>query len=391
MPVILTHGPEASNKPPVPTPSPEDYPVHLTFSDSREVWVSAPKPDMISLIAPLTPAHFLPMPTGEKDFEELVKGLSLWMAMKGGLTKVLDTNFAQKEKFYYKVVLSAGDRGAKIFVQFKRPTKGEKPQPWKLKLEFNPRKVGPIGFKALTDELSYAKTFRIDRFLADCRLTRLDVAVDFIGVAVSEAIASVPLPGKRTFYVGDDGCLETMQFHRNNPPPKQTYSPAGEPKKVPRSTNPLGKVVAKLYDRVKERATVLQPAPFGPAPVTRAEIVKRWKGGGPKLVQLEGHKNLLLDLRVGYDGHLPPADLNEWKTYIAARRVTSKAATNKAMKLAIAKGILLSRRYDHPDSTLLLHDDLWSHWPSGLAATGLNYWIALAAQAPLITFEGGQG
>lgn len=390
MPVTLTHGTEASNKPPVPTPSPEDYPVHLTFSDGREVWVSAPKPDCISLIAPLAHSHFLPKPTGEEQFLELIKGLSSSLAMKEGPTGLVDTQFSQHEKFYEKIWLSAGDRDAGVFVQFIRPKKGKKPQPWKLRLEFNPRKLGLVGLKALTDDLSYAKTFRIDRFLADCRLTRLDVAVDFIGAAVSEVVASVALKGKRTFHVGDDGCLETMQFHRNNPPPKQTYSPAGEPKKVPRSTDPLGPVIAKLYDRVKERAAVLQPAPFGPAPVTRAEIVKRWKGGGPKLVQLEAHKNLLLDLRVGYDGHLPPADLNEWKTYIAARRVTSKADTNKAMKLSIPKAILLSHRYDHPASNLLLHEDLWSRWPVGLAATGLDYWIALAAQAPLITFEGGQ-
>mgnify|MGYP003635576837 CR=1 FL=1 len=390
MSVTLTHGTEASNKPPVPTPPQNEYPVHLTFSDGREVWVSAPKPDRISLIAPLTPAHFIPKPTGEKQFVELIKGLSASLAMKEGSTGLVDTQFSPQEKLYDKIWRSAGDRDAGVFIQFIRPKNGKKPQPWKLRLEFNPRKVGPVGLKALTDELSYAKTFRIYRFLADCRLTRLDVAVDFIGVAISEVIASVSLPGKRTFYVGDDGSLETTQFHRNNPPPKQAYSPAGKPKKVPRSSDPLGPVVAKLYDRVKERAAVLQPAPFGPAPVTRAEIVKRWNGGGPKLVQLDGHKNLLLDFQAGYASHQAPTDLNEWRTYVAARRVTSKAETNKAMKLSVPKAILLSRHYDHPCSTLLLHEELWSHWPSGLAATGLDYWIALAAQAPLITFEGGQ-
>lgn len=390
MPVILTHGTEASNKPPVPTPPQEDYPVHLTFSDGREVWVSAPKPDSISLIAPLQHSHFLPKPTGEEQFEELIKGLSSSLAMKEGPTGLVDTKFSQHEKLYEKIWLSAGEREAGVFLQFIRPKKGKKPQPWKLRLEFNPRKIGPGGLQALTDELSYAKTFRIDRFLADCRLTRLDVAVDFIGVAISEVVASVAQPGKRTFYVGDDGSLETMQFHRNKPAPKQGYSPAGEPKKVPRSTNPLGPVVAKLYDRVKERASVLQPAPFGPAPVTRGEIVKRWNGGGPKLVQLNAHKNLLLDLHADYAGHQPPIGLSQWRAYVAARRVTSKAETNKAMKLTIPQAILLSLRYDHPGSTLLLHEELWTHWPSGLSATGLDYWIALAEQAPKITFEGGQ-
>ncbi|WP_286693360.1 MULTISPECIES: hypothetical protein [unclassified Brevundimonas] len=385
--MTLTHGAEASNKPPVPTPSPEDYPVHLTFSDGREVWVSAPKPDRISLIAPLKHSHFIPEPTGEEQFAELIKTLSSFMAMKEGPTDLVDTQFSQPEKLYEKVWLSAGEREAGVFVQFIRPKEA---QPWKLRLEFNPRKIGPGGLQALTEELSYAKTFRIDRFLADCRLTRLDIAVDFIGVAVSEIVASASLPGKTTFYVGDDGSLETMQLHRNNPAPKQTYSPTGEPKKVKRSTDPLGPVVAKLYDKVKERASVLQPAPFGPAPVTRVEIVKRWKGGGPRLVELIGHKNLLTGLNVGYAGHLPPTDLHEWLTYVASRRTMAKDLVDDAMKLGIPKTILLNKRYKQPPSSLLLHEELWSRWPDGLSSTGLGYWITLAAQAPLITFEGGQ-
>ena len=390
MPVTLTHGTEASNKPPVPTPGPEEYPVHLTFSDGREVWVSAPKPDRISLIAPLRHAHFLPMPAGEEQFKELITGLSWSLATKGGSTTLVDTQFSQHDKVYEKVRLFAGDREASIFVQFIRPKNGKTPQPWKLKLEFNPRKLGHAGFKALTDDLSYAKTFRIDRFLADCRLTRLDVAVDIIGVAVSEVVASVPVPGKRTFYVGDDGSLETIQFHRNNPPPKQKFSPDGEPKKVPRSTDPLGQVVAKLYDRVRERAAVLQPAPFGQAPVTRAELIKRWKGNGPYLVQLPGYKNLLTELSAGYAGHLPPTDPSEWLTYVAGRRATSKALVEKAMKLAIKKSMLLNKAYSHPPSTLLRHEDLWAYWSIGLTTTGLDYWIALATHAPFVTFEGGQ-
>lgn len=390
MAVILTHGSEASNKPPAPTPLQEDYPIHLTFSDGREVWVSAPKPDRISLIAPLKQAHFLPEPTGEEQFVELIKGLGSYLAMKEGPTTLVATQFSQKEKLYEKIQFFAGDREASIFVQFIRPKKGKTPQPWKLRLEFNPRKLGPAGFKALTEELSYAKTFRLDRFLADCRLTRLDVAVDFIGVAVSEVVASVTLAGKRTFYVGDDGSLETILFHRNNPPPQQKFTPDGEPKKVPRSTDPLGQVVAKLYDRVKERAAVLQPAPFGDAAVTRAELIKRWKGNGPELVQLSTSKNLLMELHTGYIAHLPPAGLNEWMTYVAGRRATSKALVDKAMKLAIKKSMLLNKRYSHPPSTLLRHDELWAHWPTGLANTGLDYWIALAEQAPLITFKGGQ-
>ena len=223
----------ASNKPPAPEPTPheDEYPSHLIMSDGREAWVSVPKPDRIALIAPLSYKHFIPKPKDDEQFEEYIIALSKWLASDGGKTDLAKTGFDKSTGLYYEALLHGGERQASAFVKFTKPKSGQAQKQWKLRIEFNPRKLGTAGRKQLAFDLSYDKTFRLARFLADARLTRLDVAVDVVGVEVCEMVPALRPSGKITYHVGSDGSLETILYHRPVPPPRLTYDTSGAPRR----------------------------------------------------------------------------------------------------------------------------------------------------------------
>ncbi|WP_426041538.1 hypothetical protein [Brevundimonas sp. TWP2-3-4b1] len=391
MAVKITAGSEASNKPPVPEPSISEYPIQLTMADERKVWISNPQPDKLTLIAPLLWKHFQPQPKDEAQFIEYITTMSSVLATVGGLTKIVSTRFDKANKLFFEIVLQAGDRDAVAIIQFTKPKGGAKPQPWKLRIELNPRKIGPAGFKALAGDLSYSHTFRLARYLADAKITRLDTAVDFIGVQVADTLPQIEPLGKSSYVVGRDGVLETISLHRPAPPPKQNYDAAGAPKKVKRSDNPLGEVLVKVYDRVRERASVLQPAPFGPAEVTRCEVVKKWKGHGPTLLKLTSFGNPLNDVSLTYvNAAVPNSDLQLWKAYVGLRRHHPATIATRMLGLSIYQALAWGKLYNDPPSALITPAKSWLGWPSGLKQSGLDHWIGIAASAEFDLFEGGQ-
>lgn len=389
--VKLTVGAVASNKPPVPEPDTSEYPIQLTMADERKIWISNPQPDKLTLIAPLLWKHFNPQPKDEAQFLQYIITMSQMLATPGGLTTMVTNQFQPSSGLYYEIVLQAGDRDAVAVVNFIKPKGGAKPQPWKLRIELNPRKIGPAGFKALAGDLSHSQTFRLPRFLDDAKVTRLDVAVDFIGLQVAETLPKIEPLGKSTYVVGSDGVLETITLHRPASAPKETYDAHGAPKKVKRSTNPLGRIVVKIYDRVRERASVLQPPPFGPADVTRCEVVKVWKGNGPTLAKLTSLPDALVGVRLSYlnEGAAAP-DVQLWKAYVGLRREYPANQSAQMLGLSISRAIAWGKAYKDPPGQLLTPSETWKSWPVGLKQTGLDIWMDIAASAPFDTFEGGQ-
>jgi len=83
-----------------------------------------------------------------------------------------------------------------------------------LRLEFNPTALGKPGIAFLKqqlealvlDGLSFAKV------MTDGRVTRLDVAVDIVGVNISDLLVNVQTSGKQHWYYSANGKQETGYF-----------------------------------------------------------------------------------------------------------------------------------------------------------------------------------
>lgn len=383
MPLELSVGPQSSNKPaaPVPTPAKSEFPTKIDFHDGRSVWVSVPFPDRLTLIGHLTADLFSPPPKGAADEEETLRTWSQFIAQGEGKTTASVLKLDHKKKILKEILLTVDANGATVHVGLKPPTTAV-PR-WRLRLEFNPRRLGPDGFAALAMDLRFANTFDLDKFLAHARCTRLDAAVDFINLGPWETVLHSKIAGKRVNYIGEDGELETVQLHKPSPPAKQVLDPAGTVVgvKLPRSR--LGIVHAKLYDRVKERAGVLKNPPFAGVPITRFEVVRIWKGNGPLLTSLPAFPDPFEPYSLSYVGYEQIQDDGAWRTYVSARRSRPAGSAADDMGLGPKRRLDFARWMRASESSLLRHKVSWDFWPDGLAATGLGKWITLANKAAI--------
>lgn len=237
-----------------------------------------------------------------------------------------------------------------------------------LRIECNPRKMGPLGFQEFIELLAPFFDFKKLPYLA--RVTGLDVAVDVVGVHVSEIAAWYKKEGKRSLYVGEDGMLETINLHRLLPPIVQKEDQFG-PIKVMHRRKPAGDVVFRIYDRVKERAAVLKPPPFGEAPVTRVEVIKeRFKQ--KVLNDLPSLSDMYAELRVGLD--LSQSDLSGpmGRSYLTGTRTLSPQTVVALYNLKHVDQEKLDAisQVNKPD--LVAPDINWSSWKKGIEHTGLN-------------------
>lgn len=380
MPVKLTVGAQSSNKPAAPSPIPptEEFPQKLSFPDGRDIWVSVPFPDKITIVGAVGPEHFLPAANDDGELLAYIQAWSRYIVLEGGKTTATVEKLNTKKQYYEKILLSVGSSGAKVHVSILQPT--TKTPRWRLRLEMNPRLLGPNGLSHLAFDLRYGDTFRLDRFLASARCTRLDVAVDFINLAIWETVLHTPHAGKRVTYIGEDDELETVQLHKRASASKVQLDDEGQNIGVKTPLSPLGPLHARLYDRVKRLAYLLQPAPYGDVPVTRLELIRGWHGKGPLLQGLPGLKNPFEDYRLSYIADDGQAQ-RSWQAYVSGRRTRPKSAVSSELELGIRKSLAYGLRSQAPDSSLIIHGALWSAWDKGLAACGLGQWISDALNA----------
>lgn len=129
---------------------------------------------------------------------------------------------------YKSVTLAMGERGSRVRFEF---LKGNKTSHPRLRLELNPRKLGPPGFQQLRKVLdaSHKGPLQLSGYLQDARVSRLDIAVDIVGAQVNELILTHKSEGKRSTVLGPDGELETLMVHRILQPVKAKLDQAGFP------------------------------------------------------------------------------------------------------------------------------------------------------------------
>ena len=354
--------------PPAPIPIPEaPLFTEQTLSDGRQIWVSAPQPDRLTIVIPIYDYVYA---------KTIAKTVSVPEFLTGFVDHMLNppwpVEVVGKSKFangttnlddWRASMLSFGKRESVIhFSRLKHPKLG-----LSLRLEMNPRKLGPDGFKQLVGLLF--PWFDTASVIKAARVTSMDIAVDIVGLQVSEVVARHKKQGQRTHYIGNDGLLETVYVNRKLPPFKQKSDKWG-PVKPKRLKYPAGKPLLKIYDRARERAKYGKPGPNGDAPVTRIELVKdRFKKTA--LADLPLIADAFSETWVGYAPSQTDLSPNAWRRYsiIARTELPTFAAGILGLTPALAKAYRKALSVMHPD--LVCPHATWQDWKVGLAECGL--------------------
>lgn len=347
-----------SNKPqPYAKPKPpyEQFPNVLQLSDGRTVRVSVPVPDGLVIIIDIVPEIFGPKAHKGLTVAEWVHHTGQYLKSEPFNAHHEDSHYVpvmNQPNWYRFVVLGMGPRGSKVRFEF---LKGTQKSPPRLRISMNPRKLTPAGFKQLVQILSDpAGPFTIKPLVKSARVTQLDVAVDIVGLQVSEVVAHHQKQGKRSLYIGKDGVLETINIHRTASPSK-----------------PAGNAFVRIYDRVRERQDRGKSPPFGPAAVTRVEVTKALKKPYNSLTKLPVCVDPFEKLRVGYIwDQLPPSA--PWTTYHALARSTPHAAAVEIMGLVSDTAKSFAAAMKVPSAALVAKGMNWGGWKQGIKVTGLE-------------------
>ena len=346
------------NKPqpyPKPKPSYEQFPTVLKLSDGRTVRVSVPVPDGLVIIIDIVPEIFGP---------KAPKGLTVaeWVHHTGHYLKTEpfnahhdDSHFVPvmgQPNWYRFVSLGMGPRGSYVRFEFEKATQK---LPARLRISLNPRKLGPAGFKTLVQILSDPiGPFAIKPLVQSARVTKLEVAVDIVGLQTSDIVAFHPKQGKRSLYIGKDGVLETINIHR-------AISP----------TKPAGNVAVKIYDRRRERLDNKKLPPFGPAAVTRVEVTKAPKQPYNSLAKLPSFGDQFAGLRVGYVGDQVEPTAT-WATYHALIRTVPRERVESIMGTASTTSAKFAKALKVPNAPIVAKGLNWPGWEQGIKVTGLQ-------------------
>lgn len=329
----------------------------IVLSDGRTVRVSVPVPDRISLVVTLHEGIF-----GAKA----PKGLTVadWVKHAGQYLMTEPHNAHQVSNQYFggwykQVTLGMGQRGAGVRFEFALGNKKTAPY---LRLEFNPRKLGPKGANTLLKILNDpAGPFNGKAVLQEARVTRLDVAVDILGVQTDDLLVTHGKERQRSLYLGTDGLLETVLLHG-----KHT------------KTKPAGAVLAMVYDRVRERAKRGKPPPYGPSPVSRLEVVKKLKAPGNNLAKLGCISDPFGEVRLAYVMDQQATPPSWWLQYVGLRRSKSHAAAVEMLGLGPLAAEAFKNAFDAPTKCLVEKTTTFEGWSQGLAWTGLKLLIGYA-------------
>lgn len=229
------------------TEFPEAYRVSLP--DGRTIYVSQPQIDKIALLADIPQAVYgygddaASGPAQFKDvFEQAMDGT------KGGLKKAPQgkSSFSKgwPQPGEMRGRMRVGPRGAKVDVSAQPQGDHNNPTGWKLRMEWNPRKAGPSAVEGLLALLAHHLHFGFENaaeWMRTAKVTRLDIAVDLVGLERTELYVRLPDQKKLKTYGQFGHGIETTNHHQGHgktgPATMSVYDKRQEQrdkKKVPR-------------------------------------------------------------------------------------------------------------------------------------------------------------
>lgn len=351
---------------PIPTPASPLF-TEQKLSDGRQIWISAPQPDRLSLVIPISPYVYAQSLAHTVSGPEFLLGFVEHMLNPPFPVEVLEgTKYvygSTKIEDWRASRLTFGKRESVVhFSRYKHQKLG-----LTLRLEMNPRKLGEQGFKQLVSLMS--PWFDIAGVAKAARVTGLDIAVDVVGLWVGDIIARHSKQGQRVQYIGTDGLLETVYVNRKLPPYKPKIDKWGV-KKPKALSHPAGKPLLKIYDRVREREKYGKNPPYGDAPVTRIELV-RDNFKKLRLEDLSGLADQLSEVRAGYAPSQTNVMPRAWRRFYAMARTELLPFAADALDLTPKVTKTFEKALKVPVPDLVAPKTTWAAWEVALKTCGL--------------------
>lgn len=380
MAVKLTSGAKAlfplTSPPPKPTPEPDKALIAKVVSyGDREIIVTIPFPDSIELVAGIT-NDILDVPDlsgksaklmySELDLDIQQSLVEIAMILPSFVKGGVNLNKTKAEFFIQYDAVQPLNKGRLLLWRTKKDDFGS----WSVRLEFSPAKAGAAGLQKLIEGIEAALPFLSSaKLLQSFRIARLDGAIDCIGASPLDLIAHVLKPGKRMVFVGDHGRPESVYFFERKEPLKKP--PANL------SVRTWGPQRLTLYERRDYHLQLLMQPPYGPCPVTRAEVTGRWTKNRPLLSQIASVPNLFVGRRVAYAAAVLTGQPKRWRQFCLA---AFGGGVEKSLWSWIpGSGLKFAKAYSKCPGDLI--DALcWDRWLDGLNATGLTNWIKVAEE-----------
>lgn len=238
--------------------------------------------------------------------------------------------------------------------------KSKTPDRFRLKLHFNPHRLGPEGHTEIEAALAtvLGSNFCFERWLAEAKLTKLDAAVDIINLDVCDAILRSNLGNKWSGWFGQPGRVETWsQLAQRN---KRGKEPP----------------IIKLYDKRRERLNKSKDPAWGLVPYARLE--RRVQQNKTPFVGLGKLKNPFAEISVGHAGFVAGKEGKEFLLYHAATRWMGLEQASKLLSDDIR--IRWRSAIYHGDAPFWRPQLIWPGWKNSLQEDGLWDWVVRAAK-----------
>lgn len=302
-----------------------------------------PKLDKLAFTYDIPPGHRdmvlqnLYSKAGDKDS---LKGL--WTSGKHLYTKRFSLTHPETQE---KVLIEASP---------KLPKQESSKPPAFMRFEFNPEKLGPKGMSFLHTQLIevFFDMYPWAAIADGCRVTRLDLAVDLVGVATDELIVErvvwgKPKAAKRKCIFSPEGKLETVDLDYRR--------------------GKLSPVV--VYNKAKELADNKAPSMFGGVPFTRVELRLQ---PNRSLATLHKMKNVFFGVSVICPTKTAPLPCSEdtWTFFLDSCRLRGAAAALSHLPTEASKKTFQDA-LEGTDKKVWRPAKLWPAFKKSLAQSGL--------------------
>lgn len=373
MSVSVAFGLPAYNKAPTPNPLPPEPEFREAEPiDGSLVWISIPKPDKIHLNGPLFLNQF--KPSANFQIEELGQKLMSRLA-SSALEPPIATKYVETTGTYTRVQRCFGSAKAPVFFEIKYAKKDD-PAKHRLHMQFNPTRLGEEGHFELLDffQKALGDIFCVGEFLAEARLSRIDAALDLVGMHIDDLLVRSNAGGISNFVVSDEGDLQSISIHRKNKKHEDgSLTATGKSK-------PMGDLLVRAYDKRAERIARGHPPRFGQAHHIRVEAQKTRFGPKPQLL------SSIFELNDPFKG-IKLASIQktgagmggQWIRYAHLRKIIGEAQARSICNLSeqdadrFEEAYWLSEKIEGSEVN-------WIFWDDGIISTGLHYLVECAEQ-----------
>lgn len=326
------------------TPSNKGQTVKVTLiadGIDKNYKVLIPKIDRLSFTYDIHPKHYA----------AVISNMLHWMDCGDGLKSAP----AYKSRYKNVFVFTFPGNGAMVRIEIDPKSKAT-PIPF-MRFEFNPAVLGPTGIGCFRDQVYgvLVDQYPWEAIAHGCRVTRLDIAIDLLGVQVKDLIIAKQdkkSAYKRRAYFSASGALETLY---------PVFRKEGQ--------------LAPLC--VCNKAQELSDAGASPiyGGIPHARIEARLNGQnlhGKALTALHTIKNPFLGLEVidPTNPISPPEAAHAWSYFLDSCRARGKDGALKMLPTDDLRDV-----YDEAlataDRKLWSPEKIWKRWPGALQSSGL--------------------